>query len=140
NLHGTGQTCVFAIVDELEQLRRSNTAPPVPETAESTWLVLGYGPVGAGVCRHARALGAHVIVAELDAVRALAAETDGYEVAPAHDAALHADVVVSASGIPGTIDRALARAARPGTVFAVAGGVDGELDLGDAPLRDLTQV
>lgn len=137
NLHGTGQTCVFAIADELETLRSTEGSGfEVPRTAQSTWLVLGYGPVGVGVCRHARALGATVIVAELDPVRALAAEADGYAVALAAEAVRFADVVVSASGIPGTVDVPLAQQALPGTVFAVAGGVDGELDFADATWRD----
>ena len=137
NLHGTGQTCVFAIVDELETLREIRRAR-VPQTAESTWLVLGYGPVGAGVARHARALGVKVVIAELDTVRALTAEADGYDVALAADAAAIADVIVSASGVPGTVDLPLARHARPGTVFAVAGGVDAEVDFEDRPMHDLT--
>ncbi|MGO3147529.1 MAG: adenosylhomocysteinase, partial [Leucobacter sp.] len=140
NLHGTGQTCVFAITDELAKIREAADLQNVPITAQSTWLVLGYGPVGVGVCRHARALGAHVIVAELDAVRALAAETDGYEVTRAADAAGRADVIVSASGIPGTIEASLARLARPRTVFAVAGGTDGELDFGDATWTEMAEI
>ncbi len=135
NLHGTGQTCVFAIVDELETLRAMR---PVPQTADATWLVLGYGPVGAGVARHARALGAKVIVAELDTVRALTAEADGYDVALAAEAAAIADVIVSASGVRDTVDLPLARHARPGTIFAVAGGVDAEIDFEGRAMHDLT--
>lgn len=147
NLHGTGQTCVFAIADELERLREAwveglihTEMQLTPLIADSTWLVLGYGPVGVGVAKHARALGADVVVAELDTVRALAAEADGYEVARSEAAVVRADVVVSASGIPGTLTETLAQHARPGTVFAVAGGVDGELDFGASVVRDLPEI
>ncbi|WP_437584266.1 adenosylhomocysteinase [Paramicrobacterium sp. CJ85] len=139
NRHGTGQTCVFAIHDVLRGARTRGILDPTARAAEpftATWLVIGYGPVGEGVCRHARALGARVIVTDIDPVRCLAAEADGFEV-DAASAVARADIVVSATGVPATIDTALAAAARPGTVFAVAGGVDGEVELPDAMWTDL---
>ncbi|WP_166997706.1 adenosylhomocysteinase [Paramicrobacterium fandaimingii] len=130
NRYGTGQTCVFAIVDLLDEARSDGISECDPLTA--TWLVLGYGPVGEGVCRHARALGAPVIVTETDPVRALAAEVDGFEVLPAAEGVCRADIVVSASGVRGTIDEQLISTAAQQTVFAVAGGTDGELDAPNA--------
>ncbi|PFG32042.1 adenosylhomocysteinase [Paramicrobacterium agarici] len=134
NRYGTGQTCAFAIVDLLEEAhsRRISACDPLI----ATWLVVGYGPVGEGVCRHARALGARVIVAEIDPVRALAAEVDGFEVMPAEHGAREADIVVSATGVRGTIHEQLISAASNGTIFAVAGGTDGELEAPHATWTD----
>ncbi|QPZ39235.1 adenosylhomocysteinase [Paramicrobacterium chengjingii] len=134
NRYGTGQTCVFAIVDLLNEARTEGVSECDPLTA--TWLVLGYGPVGEGVCRHARALGAPVIVTEIDPVRALAAEVDGFEVLPAAEGVRRANIVVSASGVRGTIDEQLLSTAARQTVFAVAGGTDGELDAPHALWND----
>ena len=71
NRYGTGQSCLFTILG-LTDL----------DLATSTVVVAGYGHVGEGVAHHARALGATVVVTELDPVRALAASFDGFRVAP----------------------------------------------------------
>ena len=43
-------------------------------------------------------MGAHVIVTEVDPVRALEAVMDGYQVMPMVDAAVQADLVVTVTG------------------------------------------
>lgn len=121
NRYGTGQSCMFAIADLLEQVDLS--------VRDQVALVVGYGPVGQGVAAHLAALGAVVEVAEADPVRALLATHDGYRVV---DPALGAAdaLVVSCTGVPGTVTAAMVAAAR---VVAVAGGVTGEVDVpGDA--------
>ncbi|MBO1900862.1 adenosylhomocysteinase [Leucobacter weissii] len=128
NRIGTGQSCVFAIADAVDHpaLAERGLAPGV---AGRCWTVLGYGPVGEGVARFAAALGARVTVVERDAVRALAALHDGFEVGEPTSVLPLADVVVSATGIRHTLDAAGFGLLRPGTVVAVAGGVDDELAL-----------
>lgn len=122
NRYGTGQSCVFAIADLLEEAGVG--------IRDHSSLVIGYGPVGVGVAAHLRALGADVRVAELDPVRALLAQHDGYQVGRAD--LLGADaLVVSATGVAGTVPAELIRAA---ATVAVAGGVPGEIDL-DAVLH-----
>ncbi|MFF7682426.1 adenosylhomocysteinase [Microbacterium sp. NPDC007973] len=115
NRYGTGQSCVFAIADLLEEHGIGLADQPA--------LVLGYGPVGQGVAAHLRALGAEVRVAETDPVRALEARHDGFFTGPARESAAGA-LVVSATGVPGTVTADLAAKAR---VIAVAGGVPGEI-------------
>lgn len=117
NRYGTGQSCVFAIADLLDTAGVTVRDQPA--------LVIGYGPVGVGVAAHLRALGAEVRVAEIDPLRALLATHDGLEVGPAAQLADGA-LVVSATGVAGTITAAMVRAAK---VVAVAGGVPGEIDL-----------
>lgn len=125
NLIGTGQSCVFAIADSLDD------APGYRGIADTRWAVIGYGPVGVGVARFAAALGAHVTIVEQDPVRALAALHDGHEASGAPDALATADVVVSATGVWHTVTAAGFAAMRTGTAVAVAGGIDDELALDD---------
>lgn len=123
NRYGTGQSCVFAIADLLDQVDVTVREVPV--------LVIGYGPVGVGVAAHLRALGAEVAVAEIDPVRALLAVHDGFAVGPAEDLAQGA-LVVSCTGVPRTVTPEMIDVA---AMIAVAGGVPGEIDLGGAELE-----
>ena len=131
NLVGTGQSCVFAIADVLDDARDRR---PYGGIAGTRWAVLGYGPVGQGVARFAAALGADVVVVERDPVRALAALHDGYEAATRATALPEADVVVSATGVWHTLDAAAISTLRDGAVVAVAGGIDDEIALDE--MRD----
>ncbi|MDQ1082281.1 MULTISPECIES: adenosylhomocysteinase [Microbacterium] len=115
NRYGTGQSCVFAIADLLEERGIALTDQPA--------LVLGYGPVGQGVAAHLRAFGVEVRVAETDPVRALEARHDGFVTGPAVTLASGA-LVVSATGVPATVTPDIAAVAR---AIAVAGGVPGEV-------------
>ncbi len=124
NVHGTGQSCVLAIADLLDVAGIRGG-----RVHGGRWTVVGYGPVGVGVARHAAAMGARVTVVEHDPVRALGAMFDGLEVAPLEAAVAASDVVVSATGHAGTITVDALQAAADGCVFAVAGGVDQEIEL-----------
>ena len=139
NLIGTGQSCVLAIADLLDEAgwaaSQRGGADPRPHAsayagvAGTRWAVVGYGPVGAGTARFAAALGAEVTVVERDPVRALAALHDGFEARCADEALPAADVVVSATGVWHTLDANGFALLRPGTAVAVAGGIDDELAL-----------
>lgn len=116
NRYGTGQSCLFTILG-LTGL----------DLHGATVVVAGYGPVGEGVARHARAFGASVVVAELDPVRALAATYDGFRVPHLIDAVASADLIVSATGVRDTITVEVLQACAPSAVVAVAGGVPQEV-------------
>jgi adenosylhomocysteinase len=118
NVHGTGQSCVMAALD-LTGLSMAGRA----------CVVAGYGRVGEGVARYARALGALVTVTEVDPFAALRAHHDGFEVRALIDAVPAADVVFSATGIAHTVALEHLAAMRDGAVVAVAGGVDEEISL-----------
>ncbi|MDP9848577.1 adenosylhomocysteinase [Streptosporangium lutulentum] len=122
NVHGTGQSCVMAALD-LTGLR----------LAGEVCVVAGYGYVGQGVARYARALGARVVVTEVEPFAALRAHHEGYEVLPLLDACPEAALVFSATGVAHTITGEHLRAMRPGAVVAVAGGVPEEVESGDVP-------
>ncbi|MFI6292417.1 adenosylhomocysteinase [Nonomuraea sp. NPDC050790] len=117
NVHGTGQSCVMAALDlsglELDGL---------------TCVVAGYGHVGQGVARYAAALGAQVVVSEVNPFAALRAFHDGLRVLPLLDACPQADLLFSATGVAGTVTAEHVAALRPGAYVAVAGGVEDEVE------------
>ncbi|WP_187358458.1 adenosylhomocysteinase [Microbacterium testaceum] len=118
NMHGTGQSVVFAVADVADRSLRGATV-----------VVVGYGRVGTGIAQHCAALGARVVVTETDAVAALQAAFAGYEVRPLADAVRRADIVISATGIRHTIDVAHLDALPTGAIVAVGGGVGQEIAL-----------
>ncbi len=69
-------------------------------------VVIGYGWCGKGVAMRAKGHGAHVIVCEVDPLRALEAVMDGFEVMPGVEAARRA---TSSSRSPATATRSPAR-------------------------------
>jgi adenosylhomocysteinase len=116
NGYGTGQSTVFTIAD---LLGTGLTGKAV--------VIAGYGYVGRGVARAVSALGATVTVSEVDPVKALEALHAGYAVAPLVDAAANADLLISATGIAGTVAIEHLLALPEGAAVAVAGGVDQEI-------------
>ncbi|MBF4615777.1 adenosylhomocysteinase [Curtobacterium sp. VKM Ac-1376] len=128
NRYGTGQSTVFAVLDLVDGLA-SATHRVRPGGAA---VVAGFGHVGEGVALVLAALGFRVTVAETDPVRALQARFAGYAVAPLVEAVGDADLVMSATGVPDTIDLDVLRACASGAVLAVAGGVDQEIAIDDA--------
>ncbi|MCA5924532.1 adenosylhomocysteinase [Curtobacterium oceanosedimentum] len=128
NRYGTGQSTVFAVLDLVDGLT-SGAHRVVPGGSA---VVAGFGHVGEGVALVLTALGFRVTVADVDPVRALQARFAGYAVAPLVEAVRDADLVMSATGVPDTIDVAVLRACADGAVVAVAGGVDQEVAVDDA--------
>lgn len=121
NAYGTGQSCLFTILDLLDPHENGHRLGEVA--------VAGYGDVGWGFARLARALGARVSVAEIDPVRQLRARMDGFPTAPLVDLAASADLMVSCTGHENTISPEVLRSMRQGAAIAVAGGVDQEVAL-----------
>ena len=122
--YGTGQSALDGI------LRATNLL-----LAGRTLVLLGYGATGSGIAQRARGAGAHVIVCEVDALRALEARMDGYEVMPALDAAERGDLFVTVTGSRGVLRREHLERMKDGVVLANAGHFDVEIDLSD--LREL---
>src|SRR6187401_1324211 len=87
NRYGTGQSTLDGVI------RATNVL-----LAGRTLVVAGYGWTGRGVAMRARGMGSHVIVTEVDPLRALEAAMDGYEVLPMDVAAAIADIIVTATG------------------------------------------
>src|SRR5690348_15082390 len=87
NRYGTGQSTIDGII------RATNAL-----LAGKSFVVAGYGWVGRGVAMRARGMGSHVIVTEVDAMRALEAVMDGFQVLPMSEAASRGDIFCTATG------------------------------------------
>jgi adenosylhomocysteinase len=116
--YGTGQSALDGI------LRATNLL-----LAGRTLVLLGYGATGKGIAQRARGAGAHVIVCEVDPMRALEARMDGYEAMPALEAAERGDLFVTVTGSRGVLRREHMERMKDGAVLANAGHFDVEIDL-----------
>jgi adenosylhomocysteinase len=118
NRYGTGQSTIDGII------RSTNVL-----LAGKRFVVAGYGWVGRGVAMRARGLGAHVIVTEVDAMRALEALMDGYEVLPMDRAAEIGDVFCTATGDKHVIVRSHFERMKDGAILANTGHFNVEIDI-----------
>jgi len=118
NRYGTGQSTIDGIV------RATNIL-----LAGSTFVVAGYGWVGKGVASRARGMGAHVIVTEVDPLRALEAVMDGFEVLPMTQAAERGDVFCTATGDKSVITREHLERMKDGAILANTGHFNVEIEI-----------
>ncbi|MFB9468695.1 adenosylhomocysteinase [Nonomuraea salmonea] len=118
NRYGTGQSTFDGI------MRATNTM-----LAGRTVVVAGFGFCGRGVAERAKGLGARVIVTEIDAVKALDATLQGYEVRPMAQAALIGDVFVTVTGNRDVIRAEHLSVMKDGAILANAGHFDVEIDV-----------
>jgi adenosylhomocysteinase len=118
NTHGTAQS----VLDGL--LRASGVL-----LAGKTVVVAGFGACGAGIAETARALGARVIITEVDPVRALDAVLRGFRVLPMDDAASAGEVFITATGSAGVITAEHLAVMPDGAILANAGHFDVEIDV-----------
>lgn len=92
-------------------------------------VVAGYGWCGKGVSMRAKALGARVIVTEIDPVKAIEAVMDGFEVMPMKEAAAQGDFFVTVTGCAGVIDEEDFMEMKEGAILCNAGHFDVEIDM-----------
>lgn len=118
NRYGTGQSTIDGII------RATNVL-----LAGKVFVVAGYGWCGRGVASRARGLGAHVVVTEVDPVKALEAVMDGFQVMPMVEAAPIGDFFVTLTGDVNVIDRQHLAAMKDGAIMANSGHFDSEINL-----------
>jgi adenosylhomocysteinase len=118
NRYGTGQSTIDGII------RATNVL-----LAGKRFVVAGYGWVGRGVALRARGMGAHVIVTEVDPLRALEALMDGYEVLPMARAAEIGDIFCTATGDKHVIGREHLEGMKDGAILANTGHFNVEIDI-----------
>ena len=94
-----------------------------------TVLVVGFGPVGRGVALRARALGAVVLVAEVDPVRAVEATQHGCLVVPLAEGVARAGIVVTATGRDGVLTAGHLAGVRDGAFVCNVGHSNREIDV-----------
>ncbi len=118
NRYGTGQSTLDGI------LRATNLL-----IAGSTVVVAGYGWCGRGFAMRARGMGANVLVTEIDPLKALEAQMDGYRVVTMADAAPVGDIFVTLTGNVNVIRVEHMRQMKDGAVLANSGHFNVEIDL-----------
>jgi adenosylhomocysteinase len=118
NRYGTGQSTVDGIIRATNRL-----------LAGSTFVVSGYGWCGRGVATRAKGHGAHVIVCEVDPLRALEAVMDGFQVMPVSQAAPLGDFFCTLTGDINVIRAEHFATMKDGAIVSNSGHFDVELDL-----------
>lgn len=118
NRYGTGQSTVDGIT------RATNIL-----WAGKKVVVCGYGWCGRGVAMRARGLGGHVIVTEVDPIRALEAVMDGYPVMPIAEASKIGDIFITLTGDMSVLDKEHFAAMKDGAIVANSGHFNVEIDI-----------
>ena len=118
NRYGTGQSTIDGI------LRATNVL-----FAGATFVLAGYGWCGKGVTMRAKGLGAHVIVTEVDPLRALEAHMDGFEVMAMEKAAPLGDIFVTTTGDIHVIRKEHFKKMKDGAIVANSGHFNVEIDI-----------
>ena len=98
-------------------------------------VVAGYGWCGRGVAMRAKALGARVIVTEIDPIKAIEAVMDGYDVMPMNEAAKVGDFFITVTGCNKVITEDDFKVMKEGAILCNAGHFDCEIDM--ARLREI---
>ena len=120
NRYGTGQSSFDGL------MRAANIL-----VAGKTVVVSGYGWCGKGVALRAKALGANVIVCEVDPLKALEAAMEGYRVMPIAKAALEGDIFLTVTGDKHVVDVKHLLTMKDGAFVGNVGHFDWEVNVGD---------
>src|SRR5881628_1614786 len=118
NRYGTGQSTIDGII------RATNVL-----LAGKRFVVAGYGWTGRGVALRARGMGAHVIITEVDAMRALEAVMDGFQVLPMSAAASQGDIFCTATGDKGVVTAEHMAVMKDGAILANTGHFNVEIEI-----------
>ena len=97
--------------------------------AGKTAVVAGYGDVGKGSAQALRALGARVLITEIDPICALQAAMEGYQVTTMEEAAPQADILVTATGCAGIVRPEHMKAMKDQSILCNIGHFDCEIDV-----------
>ncbi|MDR3077980.1 MAG: adenosylhomocysteinase, partial [Planctomycetota bacterium] len=119
NRYGTGQSTLDGIIRATGKL-----------LAGQVFVVAGYGWCGRGLASRARGHGAKVIVTEVDAIKALEATMDGFQVMPMAEAARLGDFFCTVTGDMQVIRPEHVKRMKDGAIIANSGHFDVEIDLG----------
>ncbi|MGG6309918.1 adenosylhomocysteinase [Paenibacillus macerans] len=117
NRYGTGQS----VWDGIN--RTTNLV-----VAGKTVIVIGYGWCGKGVAMRAKGLGANVVVTEVDAIKAVEAYMDGFQVMPMLEAAKIGDFFVTVTGNRDVIRGEHYDVMKDGAILSNAGHFDVEVN------------
>jgi len=118
NRYGTGQSTVDGIIRATDFLM-----------AGKKIVAAGYGWCGRGFAMRARGMGAIVVITEVDAIKALEAAMDGFEVMPMAQAAKVGELFVTLTGNKNVIRAEHFRAMKDRATVANSGHFNVEIDI-----------
>lgn len=118
NRYGTGQSTIDGIIRATGVL-----------LAGRNFVVAGYGWCGRGIAMRANGMGANVIVAEIDPLRALEAAMDGYAVMPMHEAAEIGDIFCTVTGDINVVSTEHFELMKDGAIIANSGHFNVEINI-----------
>ncbi|MDZ7799140.1 MAG: adenosylhomocysteinase [Patescibacteria group bacterium] len=118
NRYGTGQSTMDGII------RATNIL-----LAGRKVVIAGYGWCGRGAAMRAKGLGAHVIVTEIDPLKAIEAVMDGFQVMPMAEAAKIGDIFITLTGDINVIRKKHFEMMKNEAVVCNSGHFDVEIDL-----------
>jgi adenosylhomocysteinase len=118
--YGTGQSALDGI------MRATNLL-----IAGKNVVVGGYGWVSRGIAKRAHGFGAHVIVTEVNPIRALEAVMEGFRVMPMDDAVEVGDIFITATGCTDVITEKHFLKMKDGAILANSGHYDVEIKVSD---------
>ncbi len=117
NKHGVGQSIV-------ENFSRLTNLMIIGKKIS----VFGYGWCGRGIAKYFKSFGAHVAVVETDAIKALEAAVDGFEIKTSEEAFAWSAIIITATGRPNIIKADHFNKMRDGVILANSGHFDWEID------------
>ncbi len=118
NRYGTGQSTLDGIIRATNKL-----------IAGQVFVVAGFGWCGKGLAMRARGMGAHVIVTEIDPLKALEANMEGFQVMPMSEAVKIADFICTVTGNKHVLDLEHFKKMKHGCVISNSGHFDIEINL-----------
>lgn len=118
NRYGTGQSTIDGVI------RATNVL-----LAGKNIVVAGYGWCSRGIASRAAGHGAHVIVTEIDPIKALEAVMDGFRVMPMSEAAKVGDIFITATGDINVLDTHHFANMKSGAMLANSGHFNVEINL-----------
>lgn len=118
NRYGTGQSTIDGIT------RATNIL-----WAGRKVVICGYGWCGRGIAMRAHGMGAQVIIAEVDPIRALEAAMEGYQVMPLMEACKVGETFITSTGNINIIDEAHFKQMRDGAIIANSGHFNVEINI-----------
>jgi adenosylhomocysteinase len=118
NRYGTGQSTLDGVT------RATNVL-----LAGKNLVICGYGWCGRGVAMRAKGMGSHVIITEVDPLKAIEAAMDGFQVMPMAEAAKIGDIFITVTGDIKVIDEAQFRVMKDGAILANSGHFNVEINI-----------
>lgn len=118
NRYGTGQSTIDGI------LRSCNIL-----LAGKVFVVCGYGWCSRGIAMRAKGMGASVIVTEVDAVKAIEAVMDGFQVMTLKEATKEGEIFITATGDKHVIDKQHLDLMKDGAILGNSGHFNVEINL-----------